>query len=300
MNKTVYHSFNYLLHKQTNQHIMKKVLFLAVALFGTLLSYAQIETPRPSPMCKVEQKVGLTDVTLEFSRPSVKGRELFVDIEAFGQMWRTGANASSKISFSDDVMIEGKKVPAGTYAIYSIPGKKEWTIMLYKDLTLGGYVANYDESKELIRFTTEAEMLNKSMETFFILIDNIKSNSADIALVWGNYYVPFNMTVDTDTRVMNSIETTMAGPSADDYYAAASYFYETDKDAKQALSWIQKANANAPRYWRVRLEANLLAKLGMYDKAIATAKRSSELAREAGNARYAEGNDKLIEEWSGK
>lgn len=279
---------------------MKKVLLLAVALLGSLFVYGQIETPRPSPMCKVEQKVGLTNVTLEFSRPGVKGRELFVDVESFGSIWRTGANASSKISFSDDVKIEGKDVPAGTYALYSIPGKKEWTIMLYKDLALGGNVANYDQSQELIRFTTEAQMMEESMESFFIMIDGITANSAEIALVWGNYYVPFEMEVDTDTKVMAGIEKTMAGPSADDYYAAASYFYEADKDAKQALEWVQKANASEPRYWRLRLEANLMARLGMYEKAIDMAHKSSEMAREAGNARYAEGNDKLIEEWSKK
>lgn len=271
-------------------------MLLLVLLSGVSIQ-AQVETPRPSPQCKVEQYVGLTNVKLEFFRPSVKGRELFVDVESFGSIWRTGANGASTIAFDTDVTIEGKAVSAGKYALYSIPGKKEWTVMLYNDLTLGGNVGGYDEAQEAARFTVDAQMIDHSTETFNILIDHITTNSAVIALMWGNYYVPLKMEVDTDTRVMNSIEKTMAGPAAGDYYAAASYYYEAGKDASQALKWVQKANEGSPRYWTVRLEANLLARLGMYDKAIATAERSSELAREAGNARYAEANDKLIANW---
>ena len=279
---------------------MKHLLLLGLTLILGTTVKAQVETPRPSPMCKIEQMVGLTQVGLEFSRPSVKGRELFVDLESFGSIWRTGANSATTISFDSEVQIEGTKIPAGKYAVYSIPGEKEWAVMLYRDLKLGGNVGAYDESQEEARFTVKAEKLANSVETFFIMIDNITASSAEIALMWGNYYVPLQLEVDTDTRVMNSIEKTMAGPSSGDYYAAASYFYEANKDAAQALEWAQKANATAPRYSQVRLEANLLARLGMYDKAIATAERSSELAKEAGNMRYAEANDKLIAEWKKK
>jgi hypothetical protein len=280
-------------------NIFMRTLFLTALslVFAASMAMAQIETPRPSPMCKMEQKVGLTDVTLEFYRPSVKGRELFVDVESFGQIWRTGANASSKISFSGDVMIEGNKVPAGTYAIYSIPGKETWTIMLYKDLTLGGYVGNYDKEQELLRFDVKAQMAANSVETFFIMIDNITYNSAEISLQWGKYRVPFSLEVMTDDQVMKDIEQTLAGPTAGDYYAAASYYYETGKDMSKALEWVQKANAENARYWTLRMEANILHKLGKNTEAKDVLKKSAAMARDAGNEGYAKQNEMMMAEW---
>lgn len=277
---------------------MKALLLTTLSLFfAANLALAQIETPRPSPMCKMEQKVGLTDVSLEFSRPSVKGRELFVDVESFGNIWRTGANASSKISFSDDVMIEGNKVPAGTYAIYSIPGKDMWTVMLYKDLSLGGYVGNYDKEQELLRFKVKAEMAPTSVETFFIMIDDISYNSAEISLQWGKYRVPFTLEVMTDDMVMKDIDQTLSGPSAGDYYAAAAYYYETGKDMNKALEWVQKANAESARYWTLRMEANIMHKLGKNKEAKEVLKKSAAMAREAGNEGYAKRNEMMMSEW---
>lgn len=276
-----------------------RVLFFSVLsmflLSGT--AFSQVLTPRPSPMCKVEQMVGLTTVSLEFSRPSVKGRELFVDIEAFGQIWRTGANASSKITFSDDVMVEGNKVPAGTYALYSIPGKEEWTIMLYKDLALGGSVSKYDESQELVRFTVENEMADDEVETFFIMVDNITLNSAEVSLQWGNYRVPFTVETMTDDQVMASIDATMAGPSAGDYYAAASYYYESGKDMNKALEWVRMANSENARYWTLRMEAKILHSLGQTAEAKIVMAKSSEMAKEACSDGYAKQNDVMMSEW---
>ncbi|MGA1582402.1 MAG: DUF2911 domain-containing protein [Saprospiraceae bacterium] len=276
-----------------------RVLFFSVLsmflLSGT--AFSQVLTPRPSPMCKVEQMVGLTTVSLEFSRPSVKGRELFVDIEAFGQIWRTGANASSKITFSDDVMVEGNKVPAGTYALYSVPGKEEWTIMLYKDLALGGSVSKYDESQELVRFTVENEMADDEVETFFIMVDNITLNSAEVSLQWGNYRVPFTVETMTDDQVMASIDATMAGPSAGDYYAAASYYYESGKDMNKALEWVRMANSENARYWTLRMEAKILHSLGQTAEAKIVMAKSSEMAKEAGSDGYAKQNDVMMSEW---
>lgn len=277
---------------------MRVFILSALSFFlFTQGAFAQIQTPRPSPMCKMEQMVGLTNVSLEFSRPSVKGRELFVDIEAFGQIWRTGANASSKISFSEDVMVEGNKVPAGTYALYSIPGKEEWTVMLYKDLTLGGYVSNYDESQEQARFTVSSEMAEESVETFFIMIDQITYNSAEISLQWGEYRVPFTVEVMTDDQVMASIDKTMAGPTAGDYYAAASYYFESGKDMGMALDWVRRANADNAKYWTLRMEASILHSLGQDDEARTVMAKSSEMARAAGNEGYAKQNDTMMSEW---
>jgi tetratricopeptide (TPR) repeat protein len=273
------------------------ILFLSVAIFTTTSLQAQIQTPAASTAAKIEQTVGLTDISIEYSRPGKKGRELFVDVEKWGKMWRTGANASTKISFSTDVKIEGNDVPAGTYAIYSIPDKENWTVMLYKDLKLGGNVAKYDKAQEQASFQVKTVMLDVEMENFAFLIDEIKDNSAIIGFTWGKYYVPFKLEVDVDSDVMASIESTMNGPSRNDYYQAARYYFKNDKDIEQALAWAKKANEIGPRYWQLRLEAQIHAKMGDSKRAIAKITESTTAAKEAGNNDYAAANEKMAEEW---
>ncbi len=282
--------------------ILSTLLFCAFSLVQTS---AQIQTPNASPSCKIIQTVGLTDVTIEFSRPSKKGRELFVDVEKWGKMWRTGANRSTKIEFSDDVKIEGKEVKKGKYAIYSIPGKETWTVMLYSDLSLGGNVNGYDASKEVLRFDVKTIVTNEEMESFNFIIDNVKDNSASIAFIWGNYYVPFSIETEVDSKVMAAIEKTMKGVSRNDYYQAAHYYYKTEKDLDQALTWAKAANKIAsdegnPRYWQLRLEAQIQAKKGDYKRATAKIAESTAAAKKAGNTGYAEANEKMVAEWKGK
>lgn len=281
---------------------MKKTVFtiliLSVAILTTTVLQAQIQTPAPSPGAKIEQTVGLTDISIEYSRPGKKGRELFVDIEAWGKPWRTGANASTKITFSDDVKIEGNEVPKGTYALYSIPDKENWTVMLYKDLTLGGNMSQYDTVQELVRFQVKTVIMEGvEMENFAFIIDEIKDNSATIGFTWGKYYVPFKVETEVDAIVMAAIEETMAGPSRNDYYQSARYYYNTDKDINQALTWVKKANEMEAKYWQLRLEAQIQAKLGDKNRALSKIADSSAAAKEAGNDDYAKANEKMAEEW---
>lgn len=280
---------------------MKKVFlslaFIAVFALTATDSQAQIQTPAPSPACKMEQTVGLTKVTIEYSRPAKKGRELFVEVEKWGRMWRTGANASSKIEFSDDVKIEGKDVPAGKYAVYSIPGEEMWTVMLYSDLTLGGNVNGYDESKEVARFEVKTVKMPMEIENFTFFVNNITETSASLGFLWGIYAVSLKMEVEVESKVMAAIEKTMAGPGRNDNYQAARYYYNTNKDLKQALAWAKKANEIGARYWQLRLEAQINAKLGDFKRAQAKIAESSKLAREAGNNDYAAANDKMAAEW---
>ncbi len=284
--------------------MMKKSVFtiltLSLAILATTTMQAQIETPAPSPAAKIEQTVGLTDISIVYSRPGKKGRELFVDVESWGKPWRTGANASTQITFSDDVKIEGKEVPKGTYAIYSIPDKVNWTVMLYKDVTIGGNMSKYDESQELTRFQVKTVMMNTEMENFAFLIDEIKDNSAVIGFTWGKYYVPFKVEVEVDSKVMAAIESTMNGPSRNDYYQAARYYHNTDKDLKQALAWVKKANEMEAKYWQLRLEAQIQAKIGDKNRALAKITESSAAAKEAGNPDYAAANEKMAEDWRKK
>jgi len=286
---------------------MKKLILSSLLLCAFFISQtsAQIKTPSASPSAKIMQTVGLTDITIEYSRPSKKGRELFVEVEKWGQMWRTGANASTKIEFSDDVKIEGKEVKKGKYAIYSIPGKETWTIMLYSDLGLGGNVNGYDRTKEVLRFDVKTIVSPEEMESFNFMVDNLKDNSATFAFMWGNYYVPFDIETEVDSKVMSAIEKTMKGVSRNDYYQAALYYSKSDKDLDQALEWVKAANQIAmdegnPRYWQLRLEAQIQAQKGDYKRAAAKIAESSTAARKAGNTGYAEANEKMATGWKGK
>ncbi len=283
---------------------MKKLILstLLVCTFFMTQTMAQIQTPSASPSAKIMQTVGLTDITIEYSRPSKKGRELFVEVEKWGQMWRTGANQSTKIEFSDDVKIAGKAVKKGKYAIYSIPGKETWTVMLYSDLSLGGNVGGYDSSKEVARFDVKTITSPEEMESFNFMFDELKDNSATIAFMWGNYYVPFTVEVEVDSKVTAAIEKTMKGVSRNDYYQAALYYSKTDKDLDQALTWVKAANQIAadegnPRYWQLRLEAQIQAKKGDYKRAAAKIAESSAAAKKAGNNGYAEANEKMAMGW---
>lgn len=270
-------------------------MFIALAvLMVTNSAIAQINTPASSPLSKVEQKVGLTTVSLEYSRPSVKGRTLFVDVEAFGSIWRTGANGATKITFSDDVKLEGNTVPAGTYALYSIPDPKEWTIMLYKDLTLGGNVSKYDRGKELLRFKVRGYTKKSSTESFTIEIGDLKNDGATISLKWGNYYVPMKLAVSYDKEVQKQIDAVMGGPSRGELYTAAKYYFDSDKDMEKAYEWVKMANSKDEKYWQMRLQAQIEAKLGKNKLAKKSIQRSSALARGAGNNGYAKGNDAIL------
>ncbi len=284
---------------------MKKLILstLLLCAFFFTQTNAQIQTPSASPSAKIMQTVGLTDITIEYSRPSKKGRELFVEIEKWGKMWRTGANSSSKIEFSDDVKIEGKEVKKGKYAIYSIPGKETWTVMLYSDLSLGGNTKGYDSSKEVARFNVKTVVHEFDiMESFAFMFDNLKDNSAEIGFAWGPYYVPFKVEVEVDKKVTAAIDKTMKGISRNDYYQAALYYSKNNKDLDQALEWAKAANKIAsdegnPRYWQLRLEAQIQAQKGDHKRAIAKIAESTAAAKKAGNDGYAEANEKMAMGW---
>ncbi|GJM30629.1 MAG: hypothetical protein DHS20C17_32640 [Cyclobacteriaceae bacterium] len=276
---------------------------LVVMIFFSAAITAQVDYPSPSPLAKISQKVGVTDVNIEYSRPARKGRTLFVDVEKFGSIWRTGANASTKISFSHDVTFDGKPVPAGQYALYSIPGETNWSVMLYSDLSLGGNVGSYDQSKEVARANVQAEKIPISVENFTIDIGNISNDGATLGLVWGNYYVPVKLGVKTDEVVSAQIEDYMKNPMAsvgNHYSQAASYYYQNDKDLNSALEWITKAiEINPTAFWNIQTKAKILGKMERYSEAIEAAKQSTQVAKAAENDfGYIDANQKLIDDWS--
>lgn len=257
-------------------------------------AYGQIKTPAPSPTCTVKQAVGLTEVEIEYSRPSVKDRKIFGDLVPFGEMWRTGANASTKIGFSTDVKIAGKDVKAGKYALITIPGVDNWTIIFYKDLTAGGVPDPYKQEEELMRFTIPSKKVDYKMESLLIQVNNLRNKTATVEIYWENTVVGFDVDFNTDALVQSGIDRVLNGPTADDYYRSARYYNEEKKDLVQALSWVRKSNEMEPRYWRLYLQADLENQLMQYEAALASAERSKTLAQEDNNAEYVRRNEKLI------
>lgn len=275
-------------------------LLIAALAFASSGLFAQVDFPQPSPFSTVEQKVGLTDVTIEYSRPGAKGRTIYGELVPYGKIWRTGANASTKVEFSSDVKIAGRDLPKGQYAFYTIPGENEWTIIFHKNTTYWGTGGeDYKEAEDALRVTARVKNIPRSVETFTIMISDISNNSATLDLAWENTLVSIPFTVSTDDVVMKSIDNAMAGPSGRLYFQSARYYFTEGKDMNQALSWVNKSiEMDGEKFWVLRLKSQIQAGLKDYKGAITTATRSKELATEAGNDDYVRMNDKAIEEWS--
>lgn len=279
---------------------MKKILFLAISVLFTLSMEAQIKAPQPSPVGKITQTVGLTEINIEYSRPSMKGRKIFGGLVPYNELWRTGANASTKVTFSENVKIAGQELKKGTYAIFSIPGEKEWTIIIHKNLDHWG-TDDYKQEEDVFRVMVKPVSLSAPVETFTMSVDNLKNASCEITMAWEKTSVSIPVSLGTDDAMVSSIKKAMDGPSAGDYYAAARYYHEENKDAKQALEWVNKSlEKGGEKFWILRLKALLQAKTGDFAGAIATAERSSELAKKEENADYPRMNDDSIKEWKSR
>jgi len=278
---------------------MKKLLCLIALIAISLNVNAQIETPAPSPFSKIEQKVGLTDVTLEYSRPSMKGRTVFGNLVPYDKLWRLGANMNTKITFSDDVTVGSSTLKAGSYAVYAIPGQSNWDVIFYTDSNNGGLPQNWDDAKVAAKVTIPASILPFEIETFTMSFDNLTSGSAVLGMFWSNVYVGVEFKVPTDAKVSAAIEKTMKGPSAGDYYASAVYYLSEGKDINQAKTWMEKAMSmtEKPAFWQLRQQSLIYAKAGDKKAAIETAKKSLEGAKAAGNDDYIKMNMDCLKEW---
>ncbi|MBS1534785.1 MAG: DUF2911 domain-containing protein [Bacteroidetes bacterium] len=281
---------------------MKKLLLSLAVLSAVQLSQAQVKTPQPSPKSSLEQTVGLTQVSVEYSRPSMKGRTIFGDLVPFGKVWRTGANQNTTVSFSDDVMIDGKTLKKGKYALYTIPKAEAWDVIFYSDTDNWGNPENWDETKVALKTSAKAVMLSKPVETFTISVGSLDNNFASLDLSWERTMVSVRFDVPTQKTAMASIDKTLAGPSAGDYFSSAQYFYQSNGDMNKALEYINKAlelNKDKP-FWYTRQKSLIQAKLGDKKGAIETAKISLAAATAAKNDDYVKMNSDSIAEWSKK
>lgn len=282
---------------------MKKII-LGSILSLSLFAQAQLQTPKASPVAKVEQRVGLTDITLSYSRPAVNGRKVFGELLPYGELWRLGANENTKITTSDLLIFGTDTLKAGTYAIFARPNVESWEIIFYTESTNWGLPEKWDETKVALRAMAEVLVLPISKEHLTISIEDLKFNSASIVITWSNTQVSVPFKLNTKEKVLKNIGVTLASPTAtaNDYHQAASYYFSENIDLKQALLWSEKAVAmkGVSAYWMTRLKAQLQAANGDYKGATETAKLSILEAEKDGDMNYVRMNQLSIEEWSKK
>lgn len=268
---------------------MKTLLPSFVALLITGMMHAQLNTPAPSPLGEVKQRVGLTDITIKYSRPSKKGRTIFAadGLVPYGEIWRTGANAATTIEFSEDVTFAGVAVPKGKYALYSIPGPASWNVMLYSDLELGGATDMYDRSKEVARATVTPQSLSNPVETFLINVGNITDHSAGLALVWDQTVVMVDIGLHTDKQVRAQIDAFAANPLAQvasNYLNAGWYYYTAGEKLDIAADYMKKGveHSTSPfKFFWMNRAAEVMAATGDTAGAIKMAKAAHEAGMKA-------------------
>jgi tetratricopeptide (TPR) repeat protein len=246
--------------------------------------------------------VGLTEVELNYSRPGAKGRPVFGNLVPFGKLWRTGANENTTISFSDDVIIDGKTLKKGKYALYTVPRIESWDIIFYTTTDNWGLPQEFDEAKVALRTTVKEEALSKPVESLTINISGLDTNSAYLEIFWENSFVALKFEVPTQKTAMASIEKVLSGPSASDYNSAAQFLFQSNGDLTKALVYINKAldmSVEKP-FWFNRLKSLILAKQGDKKAAIEAAKLSLDAAEVAKNQDYVKMNKDSIAEWSKK
>lgn len=279
---------------------MKKIIIALAIILANFTIEAQIKTPQPSPKAIIDQSVGLTDVEINYSRPSARGRAVFGNLIPFGKVWRTGANDNTTISFSDDVVIDGKTLKKGKYALYTIPKIESWEIIFYKTTDNWGNPEEWKEENIALKATVKPETLNKSVETFTIGISGLDNNFAFLDFSWENSYAALKFEVPTQQKATANIAKALGGPAAADYFAAAQFLFQSNGDNAKALEYVNKSleMTKEKPFWYNRLKSLIQAKLGDKKGAIETAKASLAAAEIAKNQDYVKMNKDSIAEWN--
>tara|TARA_Y100001935_G_scaffold83713_1_gene69661 strand:- start:1129 stop:2022 length:894 start_codon:yes stop_codon:yes gene_type:complete len=264
-----------------NIQIMKKIISFLFTILLFQFSYTQLQSPVASPRAKVSQKVGLVNINLDYSRPSKKGRTIFGNIVPFDQIWRTGANQATSISFSDDIKINNQLVEAGEYHVYSVPRENSLDLVIYKKTDAWGSLKSFDESLIKARVTSDFYDLPFSIETFTISFGDISNAGASLNISWDNKVAIYVIDALTREKMLNSIEETMAkNPTKNDFRKAAMYYYEENIHIDKAVKWIDIAfdDSDDLKYWQLRYKALINEKAGKIKKAKKYAKKGYEIA----------------------
>lgn len=273
--------------------IKKFILFSGLVTMGLVAGAQQLRTPAPSTAQTIRQELGIGNVELSYSRPNIKGRKVFGDLVPYNAVWRTGANGATTLTFSDDVLIGGTKVPAGKYGLLSIPGASEWTFIITKQTDVTSPAA-YKPEQDVVRVKATPKATGVPAETLTMQFTNVQPNGANLDLMWDNTLVSLPISMDVDSKVMAQIDNLMNKDNRP-YFQSAMYYMETGKDMNKALEWLDKAVAQNPdAFWIHHQRANALAKMGRSNDARQAANKSIELARKAQNMDYVRLNEKLL------
>ncbi len=284
---------------------MKKLIVVLVAILANYIVEAQVKTPQSSPESTILQTVGLTKVEVVYHRPSIKGRIVFGELVPFGKVWRTGANENTTISFSEDVVIDGKSLAKGKYALYTLPKADNWEVIFYKTTDNWGTPDTWDEANVILRTNTKPVITDRRLETFTISFGNIDLDSATLELAWEKTYINMKFDVPTKKAVTASIEKVLAGPTAGDFFSAGQYYFQSNSDLNKSLELVNKgislvkAGDDIP-FWYLRQKSLIQAKLNDTQGAIESAKLSLAGATKAKNNDYIKMNTDSIIEWSKK
>jgi len=276
--------------------MMKRILFPALSI-AAIGAHAQ-KLPSSSPLGKVEQVVGLTTVTVEYSRPSARGRTVFGDLVPYGEAWRTGANRCTKFTIDGPVRVENAELSAGSYCLFSVPGADSWTLIFNRNSELSTPGERKQEDDALL-VAVEPEGIEFT-ETLTFGFDEVKDDKARMDLSWENTRVSVRVTADATEQALANIREAMAKPDADfgAYNRCARFCLDRDIMPKEALEWATKSVALDKRYWNTYTLALAQAKNGLYKEAIATAQQSTKLAEEAKAAGAVKQGQASIEEWT--
>lgn len=278
---------------------MKKLLIIAIALIAFYIpSEAQVNMPAPSPTQTLIQDFGLGKIMLIYSRPGIKGRQAFgvnSELVPLGKPWRTGANSATRIHFSDKVTVGGKELDSGSYVIYTIPEKSQWDIVLSKGTDYPGS-EGFTTDNDVLHYKAPVVLQKEKTETFTMQFSDLKNESCNLLLKWANTQVSLPITTNIKDRIRTQIESALQSDKPP-YYQAANFYYDYDKNYKKALEYINKATEENPKAFFMFLQKARIQK-AMGDKAgaKATAQKTIELAKEAGNADYVNFGDKLLKE----
>ena len=274
---------------------MKKIIYLLVLIFVLQNANAQIDVPAPSPGASFTQKFGLTEIKMEYSRPSVNGRVIFGNILPFDSLWRTGANGPTTFTTQDSLTINGKGLPKGTYIILSKPGRTSWEIIFNKNPAVS--YTNYIPQDDVLRISVPVSKTSTKVETFTISVTDVKSNNCMLAFEWDNASVQLQLVHDVRNKVLKQIRQKNAGPTQSEYTTMARFYFENNESVSDALGFINKAVAMGETFANLRLQSLILAKSGDKKQAIIAAKKSLEKANAVNNQDYIRMNKESIAEW---
>ena len=263
---------------------MQKLFFLLSIFLSAATLGAQLKAPVASPRAKLSQNIGLVNITVDYSRPSKKGRTIFGSLVPYNKIWRTGANQATTFSVSDDIKINNQLVPKGEYHIYSVPREKRLDLIVYKKTDKWGSLKEFDESLIVARVVSDFIELPFSVETFEISFDNISNNGSTLNLIWDNMLAIYYIDALTKDKMVNNIKNTLSeNPKPSDYQKAALYYYEEGLDKEKAYEWINLAfeSYKEPKYWQLRVKALVYDYYGKKREALKIAKLGLKQAKKS-------------------